>query len=103
MTSRERESERSAAERRLRAKLAAHALHAQHDSREITAAARAAFLDRFSRQVDPDGRLPPAERAKRAEHARREHMTRLALRSAQVRATRRKSHQTKRQQKRDTP
>lgn len=39
-------------ERVLRARVAAHALHAQHDSRRLTAPARRAFLDRFEREVD---------------------------------------------------
>ncbi len=37
----------SPAERTLRARLAAHTLHAKHDARETTAKARAAFLARF--------------------------------------------------------
>ena len=78
----------SLSQRSLRARLAAHAMHARHDSREITANARKAFVARFERQVDPDGVLPVAERQRRAEHAMRAHMTRLALRSAQVRRTR---------------
>lgn len=47
-----------------------------------TAPARRALLDRFERQVDPDGELSPQERARRAETARRAHMKELALRSA---------------------
>ena len=50
-----------------------------------TAHARAAFLDRFEREVDPDGTLPPAERAIRAEHARKAYFKRLALKSAEAR------------------
>jgi hypothetical protein len=42
-------------------------------------------LQRFERQVDPDGTLNPAERRRRAEQAMRAHMAGLALRSAQVR------------------
>jgi hypothetical protein len=63
-------------------------MHARHDSRAVTAKARQAFLDRFEHQVDPDGVLPVTERRRRAEHAKREHMLRLALRSAQVRRRR---------------
>ncbi|MGY1695450.1 transposase [Geodermatophilus sp. SYSU D00814] len=37
------------------------------------------------REVDPDGVLSPAERARRAGHARTAYFTRLALRSAQAR------------------
>jgi len=74
-------------ERVLRARLAAYTLHAKYDSRETTAAARAAFLDRFARQVDPEGVLPLQER-RRAEAARKAYFTRLALKSAQARRTR---------------
>lgn len=44
-----------------------------------------AFAARFERQVDPNGVLPPAERARRAEAARRAYFTELALRSSQAR------------------
>ncbi len=43
------------------------------------------MLDCFERQVDPDGSLSPAERARRAGLARKAYFTRLALRSAQAR------------------
>jgi hypothetical protein len=46
------------------------------------------MLDKFETQVDPEGKLSPAERAVRAEHARKAHFKRLALRSAQVRRRR---------------
>jgi hypothetical protein len=60
-------------------------MHAQHDSRETTRRGREAFLARFERQVDPGGVLSPAERARRAESAKRAHFTRLAIRSAEAR------------------
>jgi hypothetical protein len=72
-------------ERTLRARLAAHALHSKHGGREITAAARARFLLRFIDQVDPNRELPEAERLRRAEHARRSYMAKLALKSARAR------------------
>lgn len=76
----------SPAERTLRARLAAHALHAQvADPSAHTAPAREAFLDRFERQVDPDGLLPEAERLRRAEHARKAYFTSLAYKSARAR------------------
>jgi hypothetical protein len=75
----------TAAERSLRARLAAHTLHATHDSRELTAPARAAFLGRFEREADPEGVLDPAERTRRAEHLRKAFFARLALKSAQAR------------------
>lgn len=60
-------------ERVLRARLAAYTMHARYDTRETTAAARAAFLDRFEHEVDPDGTLSAAERQRprRRKHARR--------------------------------
>jgi hypothetical protein len=70
-------------QRTLRARLAAHTLHATGGTN--TGPARAAFLSRFDREVDPDGILDPDERSRRAEHARKAYFTRLALRSAQVR------------------
>lgn len=78
----------SPSQRSLRARVAAHAMHARHDSREVTANARKAFVERFEREVDPDGVLPAAERQRRAEHAMRAHMARLALRSARSRRAR---------------
>lgn len=78
------------ARRALRARMAAHQLHAGiADPAAHTAPARAAFLARFEREVDPDGTLEPAERARRAEHARRAYFLRLALASAQARGSRR--------------
>jgi hypothetical protein len=74
----------------MRARLAAYAMHAKHDSRETTAAGRAAFDRRFELQVDPDGVLPEEERLRRAEAARRAFYTRLALASSQARAARRR-------------
>ncbi len=76
--------------RALRARLAAHSLHAQvADPSAHTAPARKTFLDRFEREVDPDGTLSPQERARRAQHARKAYFTRLAMASAKARAARR--------------
>lgn len=72
-------------ERKLRARIAAHALHAQRDPRETTAKARGIFVARFAHEVDPDGTLPAAERERRAEHARKAYFARLALKSAKAR------------------
>jgi hypothetical protein len=71
-------------QRRLRARAAAHALHAQGGT--STAAGTAAFLARFDRQVDPDGLLPMEERARRAEHARKAYMSGLALKASRARS-----------------
>jgi hypothetical protein len=77
------------AERSIRAKLGAHAQWAKTEDRtERTASARAGFYRRFENQVDPDGVLNPAERAKRAENARQAHMLRMALASAKARRLR---------------
>ena len=74
------------ADRSLIARLAAHESWARTaDPSARTEPARRALLDRFEREVDPDGVLPPAERARRAGHARKAYFTRLALRSAQAR------------------
>ena len=76
------------AERILRARLGGLTTAARHDTREITAPARAAFMSRFEVEVDPAGTLAPAERARRAEAARKAYFTRMALKSAQSRAKR---------------
>jgi hypothetical protein len=74
------------AERTMRAQLGAHSQWARCDDRtERTAAARKGFDKRFENQVDPNGVLDPAERAKRAENARQAHMLKLALASAKAR------------------
>jgi hypothetical protein len=74
-------------QRVLRARAAAHALHAQGGTN--TGPATAASLARFERQVDPDGVLDPVERARRAAHARKSYMTTLALKASRARARRR--------------
>lgn len=73
------------AERTMRARLAAHTLHAMVDSREHTEPARQAFMERFEDQVDPDRVLSLAERRRRAEQAKKAYFTRLALKSVQAR------------------
>jgi hypothetical protein len=78
-------------DRALRARLAAHSKWANHDPIDGTAAARAAFLDRFDRDADPEGTLPPAERARRAAHLRKAYFTRLALASARARRNKHRS------------
>jgi hypothetical protein len=50
-----------------------------------TRPAREKFLQRFEREVDPDGKLPPDERRRRAEHAKRAYMLRLAKRAVNAR------------------
>jgi hypothetical protein len=73
-------------QRSLRASIAAHSMHAVHDSRITTANGRAAFLAKFVRQVDDRvPGLPDDERLRRAEHLLRAHMQKLALKSSKVR------------------
>src|ERR671933_3098181 len=87
--SRPRSEPAGPAERSLRARIAAYALHAQQDPRETTAKGRAAFLARFDRQVDPEGLLEPEERRRRAEQARRAYFARLSLAAVKSRQAKR--------------
>lgn len=82
----------TAAERSSIGRLGAHTKWALTEDRSAaTQPARDALLRKFEDQVDPGRRLPPEERAKRAESARRAHYQRLALKSAQVRRAKSKS------------
>ena len=72
----------------LRGRLGAYSQHSRHSSVDTTAAARAAFLFKFEREVDPDAVLPQAERRRRAVAAKKAHFTRLALKSVQARRRR---------------
>lgn len=77
-------------QRSLAAAIGAHHLHATHDSRKVTEAARAGFLGKFLAEVDAaTPGLPDAERRRRAEHLMRAHMKRLALASSKARAQKR--------------
>jgi len=73
------------AQRSLRSRIAAFTLHATHDPRQTTKAARDAFLARFERQVDPDNNLPEPERRRRAEAARKAYFAALAFKSSKSR------------------
>lgn len=80
---------RSPAERSLAGRVGAAHLHSRiQDPAAHTAAARKAFLDRFERQVDPDCTLPPEDRARMAEQARKAYFLGLALKSARARRKR---------------
>jgi hypothetical protein len=72
-----------------RAQIAALTRHARGNTREAVAPARAGFLAKFERDVDPDGTMDPAERAVRAERLLKAHMIRLAARSAEARRAKR--------------
>jgi hypothetical protein len=54
--------------------------------------ARRGFLDRLEQQADPNGELSPAERAAAGERLFKEHMARMALKSAQARARRKRQN-----------
>jgi hypothetical protein len=71
-----------------RGRIGAYRLHATHDPRVTTAKARATFLARFEREVDPDGVLPEEERQRRADSARKAYFSRLAYKSAKARRAR---------------
>lgn len=58
---------------------------ARNGARTATAPARAGFLARFEREVDPDNQLDPEERRTRAVYARKAYMADLAARSAAAR------------------
>ncbi len=73
----------------LRARIAANTRWAfTPDRRAATAAARAGLAQRWEREVDPEGTLPPDERARRVESLRKAHYSRMALASAKKRRRR---------------
>ncbi len=79
-------------ERSTRARIAVYERWARTTAADriaATAPARQGLLDRFERLVDPDGLLDPAERARRADAARKAHYLRMALKSAKARRQRR--------------
>lgn len=72
---------------KLRAQIAANTRWANTaDRTAATAKARQAAMDRFDKQVDPDGVLAPEERAKRAAKAKQAHMQKMSLAAAKARA-----------------
>jgi hypothetical protein len=56
-----------------------------YDRSGRTRSARQKFLQRFEHEVDPDGKLPPDERRRLAEHAKCAYMLRLAKRAVVAR------------------
>ena len=69
---------------------AALAKHAKYGP-AATSAAREKVWENFERQVDPEGKLSPADRIRRAEQARHARMLELAERSAAKRRANRKA------------
>ncbi|MGY4650503.1 hypothetical protein [Mycobacterium sp. URHB0021] len=81
--------------RSLRGRIGAYESWARTEDRAArTWPGRKAALDRFEREVDPDGVLASQERVKRAEWARKAHMQRLALKSVAARQRRKLICQT---------
>jgi hypothetical protein len=81
-------------ERTIISTIAAHERWAKcDDPSAATAPARQGLAESFERQVDPNNLLPPAERSRRAEAARKAYFTRLALKSHQARRARRLAEQ----------
>jgi hypothetical protein len=75
-------------EQSLRGRAGAHKLHSLYDSRQLSQPARDASPSSdgyWGDQVDPERVLDPAERARRALHAKKSYFTTLALKSAQAR------------------
>ena len=73
-------------QRAQRARIASLSRWAQtRDRAAATRAGTEGLMNRFRREVDPDGVLPVEERERRALMARRAHMSRLALRSSKAR------------------
>jgi hypothetical protein len=70
----------------MRGRIGAYRLHAMYDARDTTRNARAAFMSRWDREVDPEGKLQPSERERRATAARKAYFVQLAYRSAIVRS-----------------
>lgn len=71
--------------RSIRARAAAHTRWAQENPAAHTAKMREAFNERFHNEVDPERVLPKDERLRRAQHAKKAYMAKLALASAKAR------------------
>jgi len=79
----------SPAFRSLRGRLAAYTSWARTDDRAArTLPGRRAMLDKFEKDVDPEGKLTIQERAKRAEFACKAYYQCLAMKSAAARQRR---------------
>lgn len=72
------------------ARIAVHTSWAKTEDRTArTAPGTRASMARFEKQVDPEGRLSPEERAKRAENAKKAWFIALGRKSAKARAAKR--------------
>ena len=75
-------------QRSTRARIAALTRWSKEDPKAQAQRMQDGMMDRFRREVDPDGTLPAAERERRAVAARKAHMQRLALASSKARGAR---------------
>ncbi|WP_204342784.1 hypothetical protein [Micromonospora terminaliae] len=90
--------------RRMAGRIGGHMSWANTPDRAArTAPGRQAALDRFEREIDPDGTMDPVERARRADCLRRAHMARLSLKAAQARKAAAAGRQQHPQGRRATP
>jgi hypothetical protein len=72
-----------------RGRLGAYASWAKTEDRAArTLPGRRAMLDKFEKEVDPEGELTIQERAKRAEYARKAYYQRLSMKSSAARRRR---------------
>lgn len=77
-------------QRSMRSRLGAHAKWAQTEDRTAaTEKLRRGFIEKLEREVDPDGSMDPAKRARLVENKRKEHYARMSLASSRARAKRR--------------
>lgn len=77
----------SAEQRRLRAKAAAYSMHAA--GKTNTRPAFAARMAKLEAEVDPDGRLSPDERNRRAHQLLKARMAALSLKASKAKARKR--------------
>lgn len=76
-------------QRQITARIGAHARWANTTDRAgALAPARRGMDERFEREVDPDGVMDPATRARLAKNAKSAYYARLQLRAAQARSAR---------------
>ena len=75
-------------ERRLAARIGGLSLHLYGDSDAIAARARRGLDEKFRREVDPDGILPPRVLKRKLKIARKLHFASLAKKSAKARRAR---------------
>jgi hypothetical protein len=79
-------------QRRIRARIAAHARWANTTDRAAAMEPlRRGLADKFEREADPDGVLSPQERAIRAESLKKAFYARIQLMASQAKARRRAS------------